>query len=215
MLFGKSLKSLLENYEFGNGRSIVVKDFSLESINDLDVIVSDYKFSKLHEFISTTKIKRNKLKEIDKIFIIKKGAGLLPKANIQLQQPFRIFELVDVLKLIFEKMKTKRANKIIFGYISFIISERKLIYKDKRTVGLTEKESDIILCLLNSGKKGIKKEKVMSQVWMLNPNMETHTFETHLYRLRKKIKENLFLNNFIMNEGGTFYLNHKFLGKKN
>ena len=76
------------------------------------------------------------------------------------------------------------------------------------------KESDIILSLLNSGDIGITKEEVMSQVWMLNPNIETHTFETHLYRLRKKIKENLFLNNFIINEGGRFYLNQELIGKK-
>ena len=80
---------------------------------------------------------------------------------------------------------------------------------------MTEKESDIIICLLKSGDLGITKEEVMSKVWMLNPNMETHTFETHLYRLRKKIKEGLFLNNFIMNKGGRFYLNDEFMGQKN
>ena len=55
----------------------------------------------------------------------------------------------------------------------------------------------------------------MSTVWMLNPNIETHTFETHLYRLRKKIKEGLILNDFIINKGGRFYLNHKLTGEKN
>jgi len=63
--------------------------------------------------------------------------------------------------------------------------------------------------------RGITKEEVMSQVWMLNPNMETHTFETHLYRLRKKIKENLLLNDFIINKGGRFYLNRKLTGQEN
>ena len=91
----------------------------------------------------------------------------------------------------------------------------KLIYKDKQAVLLTEKESDIFVSLLNSEDRGITKEEVMSKVWMLNPNIETHTFETHLYRLRKKIKEGLILNDFIINKGGRFYLNHKLTGEKN
>ena len=88
--------------------------------------------------------------------------------------------------------KVKERTKKVLGYISFIIPDRKLIYKDKQVVLLTEKESDIIVSLLNSEDRGITKEEVMSKVWMLNPNIETHTFETHLFRLRKKIKEIFF-----------------------
>ena len=113
------------------------------------------------------------------------------------------------------EMKSKKENNKVLGYISFIISDRKLIYKDKQAVLLTEKESDIFVSLLNSEDRGITKEEVMSKVWMLNPNIETHTFETHLYRLRKKIKEGLILNDFIISKGGRFYLNHELTGKKN
>ena len=134
-------------------------------------------------------MQKNKLKEIEKILITQKRFELLPKGIINLKRPFRIVELVEVLQPIFERMKSKKENNKVLGYISFIISDRKLIYKDKQSVLLTEKESDIFVSLLNSENRGITKEEVMSKVWMLNPNMETHTFETHLYRLRKKIKE--------------------------
>ena len=80
---------------------------------------------------------------------------------------------------------------------------------------LTEKESDIFVSLLNSENRVITKEEVLSKVWMLNPNIETHTFETHLYRLRKKIKEGLTLKDFIINKGGRFYLNHELTDEKN
>ena len=119
------------------------------------------------------------------------------------------------MHLIIEQLKSKRENKKTFGYISFIIPDRKLIYKDNNFVELTEKESDIIVSLLNSMGRGITKEAVMSKVWKLNSKMETHTFETHLYRLRKKIKENLLLKNLIMNKGGRYYLNPELTGKKN
>ena len=192
-----------------------MKDFTLENFENLDVLVSDYDSTKFKEFLSNTKMQKNKLKEIEKILITQKRFELLPKGNIYLKRPFRIVELVEVLQPIFERMKSKKENNKVLGSISFIISDRKLIYKDKHTVELTEKESDIILCLLKSGKRGITKKKVITQVWMLNPNMETHTFETHLYRLRKKIKEGLILNDFIINKGGRFYLNHKLTGEKN
>ena len=215
MLFGESLKTLLENYKFRNGRSVVVKDFTLENFEDLDVLVSDYDSTKFKEFLSNTKMQKNKLKEIEKILITQKRFELLPKGNIYLKRPFRIVELVEVLQPIFERMKNKRENNKVLGYLSFIISDRKLIYKDKQAVLLTEKESDIFVSLLNSEDRGITKEEVMSKVWMLNPNIETHTFETHLYRLRKKIKESLTLEDLIINKGGRFYLNHELTGEKN
>ncbi len=215
MLFGESLKTLLENYKFRNGSSILVKDFTLENIKDLDVLVSDYDSNKFKEFLSNTKIKKNKLKEIEKILITQTRLELLPKGSIHLKRPFRVVELVEVLHTIFERMKSKRENKKVLGYISFIISDRKLIYKDRQAVLLTEKESDIFVSLLNSKDRGITKEEVMAKVWMLNPNIETHTFETHLYRLRKKIREGLILSDFIINKGGRFYLNHELTGEKN
>ena len=49
--FGESLKSLLENYSFKNDISITLKDFSLDNIEEVDVIVSDYKFDQLKYFL--------------------------------------------------------------------------------------------------------------------------------------------------------------------
>ena len=209
------MKSLLQDYNFENGIRLILKDYSLESSEEFDVIVSDYKLGQFKNFLQKTKIQKNKLKEIEKILITERKFELLPKNNIYLQRPFRFIELVEVLYSTFERLKSKRENKKTLGCISFIISERKLFYKDKKTVDLTEKESDIIVSLLNASDRGITKEEVMSKVWMLNPNTETHTFETHLFRLRKKIKENLLINNFIMNIKGRYYLNSELTGKEN
>lgn len=214
-LFRESLRSLLENCSLTKDRYVILKDVTSQNIEELDVIISDYKLIKLEEILLNLKIPKNKIKDIEKILITEKGLDLLPISSIHLTRPFRFSELVEALHLIIEQLKSKRENKKTFGYISFIIPDRKLIYKDNHSVELTEKESDIILSLLNSMGRGISKEAVMSKVWMLNSKMETHTFETHLYRLRKKIKENLFLKNLIMNKGGRYYLNPELTGKKN
>ena len=210
--FRESLKSLLENYNFKNGISLTLKDFSSDNIDELDVIVSDYKFDQFKKFLKKANIQENKIQKIEKILITEKEFEVLPKNNFCIQRPFRFIELVEVLYSIFKKLKTRGENKKIFGHLSFIIPDRKLIYRDKKAVELTEKESDIIVSLLNSTERGITKEEVMSQVWMLSPNIETHTFETHLFRLRKKIRENLFLKNLITNKNGRYYLNREFVG---
>ena len=213
--FGESLKSLLENYSFKNDISITLKDFSLDNIEELDVIVSDYKFEQLKYFLKKTNIKENKIQELEKILISEKEFELSSKNNIYINRPFRFIELVEVLHSIAERLENKNEEKKFFGHLSFIIPDRKLTYKDKTVVELTEKESDIIVSLFNSSDRGITKEEVMSQVWMLSPNIETHTFETHLFRLRKKIRENLFLKNLIMNKEGRYYLNYELIGQKN
>ena len=214
-LFRESLRSLLENCGLTKDRYVILKEVTSQNIEELDVIISDYKLIKLKSILLNLKIPKNKIKDIEKIFITEKGLDLSPISSIHLTRPFRFFELVEALHLIIEQLKSKRENIKTFGYISFIIPDRKLIYKDNHSVELTEKESDIIVSLLNSMGRGITKQEIMSNVWMLNSKMETHTFETHLYRLRKKIKENLFLKNLIMNKGGRYYLNPELTGKKN
>ena len=213
--FGESLKSLLKNYNFKNDISITLKDFSLDNIGELDVIVSDYKFEQLKYLLKKSNIKENKIQELEKILISEKEFELPPKNNIYIKRPFRFIELIEVLHSMAERLKNKKEEKKFFGHLSFIIPDRKLTYKDKTVVELTEKESDIMVSLFNSSDRGITKEEVMSQVWMLSPNIETHTFETHLFRLRKKIRENLFLKNLIMNKQGRYYLNHELIGQKN
>ena len=214
-LFRESLRSLLDNCSLTKDRFVILKDVTSQNIEELDVIISDYKLIKLEEILLNLKIPKNKIKDIEKIFITEKGLDLSPISSIHLTRPFRFFELVEALHLIIEQLKSKRENKKTFGYISFIIPDRKLIYKDNNFVELTEKESDIIVSLLNSMGRGITKEAVMSKVWKLNSKMETHTFETHLYRLRKKIKGALLLKNLIMNKGGRYYLNPEIIGQEN
>ena len=215
ILFRESLRSLLENCVLTKDRYVILKEVTSQNIEELDVIISDYKLIKLNDILLNLKITKKKIKDIEKILIIEKGLELPPKSSINLKRPVRFSELVEALHSIFEQLKSKRENKKTFGYISFIIPDRKLIYKDNHSVELTEKESDIIVSLLNSLGRGVTKEEVMSKVWMLNSKVETHTFETHLYRLRKKIKENLLLKNLIMNKGGRYYLNHEIMGQEN
>ena len=213
--FGESLGSLLENCDLTQDKYVILKEVSTQNIAELDVIISDYKWNKLKNILLNAKMHKSKIDGIKKILISEKTYKQFSVNNFYLKQPFRASELIEALHSIFERLKSERENKRFLGDISFIIPDRKLIYKDDQSVELTEKESDIIVSLFNSSDRGITKEEVMSQVWMLSPNIETHTFETHLFRLRKKIRENLFLKNLIVNKQGRYYLNHELIGQKN
>jgi DNA-binding response OmpR family regulator len=216
IFFGESLESLLENSDLTKDRYEITKEVSTQNIAKLDVIISDYKWNKLEDILLNAKMHKREIEGIEKILITEKGyKQRRPVSNFYLNRPFRASELFEALHSIFEKLISKRENKRVIGDITFIVPDRRLIYKDNKSVELTEKESDIILSLLSSSDRGITREEVMSKVWVLNSNIETHTFETHLYRLRKKIKENLFIKNFIINKDGRYYLNNEIIGQKN
>jgi len=215
IFFGESLESLLKNCDLTKYKYEIIKEVSTQNIAELDVIISDYKWNKLEDILLNTKMHKRKIEGIEKILITEKGYKQRPVSNFYLNRPFRASELLEALHSIFEKLKSKRENKRVIGDITFIVPDRILIYKDNKSVELTQKESDIMLCLLSSSDIGITREEVMSKVWVLNSNIETHTFETHLYRLRKKIKENLFVKNLIINKDGRYYLNNEIIGQKN
>ena len=63
---------------------------------------------------------------------------------------------------------------------------------------LTEKEIQLIELLLNNSKP-ISKDKILSLVWNYSTDADTHTVETHIYRLRKKISEKFMDDEFILN----------------
>ena len=215
IFFGESLESLLENCDLKKYRYEIIKEVSTQNIAELDVIISDYKWNKLEDILLNAKMHKREIEGIEKILITEKGYKQRPVSNFHLNRPFRALELLEALHSIFEKLKSKKENKRVIGDITFIVPDRRLIYKNNKSVELTDKESDIILSLLSSADKGITREEVMSKVWVLNSNIETHTFETHLYRLRKKIKENFFVKNLIINKDGRYYLNNEIIGQKN
>tara|TARA_B100001248_G_scaffold261499_1_gene252895 strand:+ start:2418 stop:3044 length:627 start_codon:yes stop_codon:yes gene_type:complete len=83
-------------------------------------------------------------------------------------------------------------------------NEKKLL-KENIFVILTEKEIQLIELFLYS-KKPISKNKILSSVWNYSSDADTHTVETHIYRLRKKINEKFLDSKFILNDKDGYYL---------
>ena len=85
---------------------------------------------------------------------------------------------------------------VIKNYI--LDKNEKTIKKNNLFIVLTEKEIQLIEILFNS-KKPIKKNKILELIWKYSTDADTHTVETHIYRLRKKIIDKFYDENFILN----------------
>ncbi len=83
-------------------------------------------------------------------------------------------------------------------------NEKKLSKLDKFII-LTEKEIQLLELFLKSSKP-ITKDKILSSVWNYSADADTHTVETHIYRLRKKILDKFLDNKFILNKKDGYCL---------
>ena len=83
-------------------------------------------------------------------------------------------------------------------------NEKKLIL-NKKYVLLTEKEIQLLELFLTK-KQAVSKNNILDLVWNYSSDADTHTVETHIYRLRKKINDKFLDDNFILNNKNGYYL---------
>ena len=118
--------------------------------------------------------------------------------------PTTINELNNIIEKVVAKKKFNKNSSIsIKGYL-LDKNEKKLINGDSFII-LTEKEIHLLEILLNK-KKPIPKADILSFVWHYSSDADTHTVETHIYRLRKKINEMFSDEKFILNNKDGYYL---------
>ena len=118
--------------------------------------------------------------------------------------PLPLKKLLEIISIRLIKLKFNYQSKIIIkGYELNLNS--KFIGKDNLNLKLTEKEIDIILYLNNTK---IKHDVVNLQknIWGYSENIETHTVETHIYRLRKKINDLFKDKNFILTHKNGYFI---------
>ena len=110
--------------------------------------------------------------------------------------PLSLTKLVETINILLIQQRYDYQSKInIKNYILDLNS--RTIVNNNKYLKLTEKEIDIIL-FLNDSKKPEKTNVLQSKVWGYSQELETHTVETHIYRLRKKIRDSFNDENFIL-----------------
>jgi DNA-binding response OmpR family regulator len=135
-------------------------------------------------------------------FFLKNKLHLL-EFHISLFLPIEILSLREILNILIIKYNFFKKSKIIInGYE--IDSNQRIITKNKIKTKLTEKELELILAL--NQKKGLEKSFLINSVWKRSSDLESHAFETHLHRLRKKINKFFKDKEFIIEKNSLYYL---------
>ena len=118
--------------------------------------------------------------------------------------PLSIKKLLESINIKLIKLKFNHQSKIIIkGYELNLNS--KFFTKDNLNLKLTEKEIEIIL-YLNNTKIEHNIADLQKNIWGYSTNMETHTVETHIYRLRKKISDLFKDKNFILSQKNGYFI---------
>ena len=122
---------------------------------------------------------------------------ILENFDAFLELPTSLREINIVVESVAAKKVFNKNSSIEIKEYLLNKNEKKLL-KDENEIILTEKEIQLLELFLNN-KKPISKDKILSSVWNYSSNADTHTVETHIYRLRKKINDKFADENFIVN----------------
>ena len=194
--------NILNELEFNN---ILIPNSNLNQ--------EDKKISIRIIFVENLKIKDviNYLLENEPIILFLKHKDYIKKNNLNLldfhvclELPIEILSFKEILNILITKYNFFKKSKILIKSYEVDSNERS-IAKLKVKVKLTEKELELILKLNNSN--GLNKSSLLKSIWKHSRDLESHAFETHLHRLRKKINKYFKDKNFIVERNSLYYLN--------
>ena len=193
--------NILNELEFNN---ILIPNSNLNQ--------EDKKISIRIIFVENLKIKdvKNYLLENEPIILFLKHKDYIKKNNLNLldfhvclELPIEILSFKEILNILITKYNFFKKSKILIKDYEVDSNERS-ITKNKVKVKLTEKELELILKLNNNN--GLNKSSLLKSIWKHSRDLETHAFETHLHRLRKKINKYFKDKNFIVERNSLYYL---------
>ena len=123
----------------------------------------------------------------------------IPKLNncfILKDFPIKFDKLIQIININFLKKNFVKNSEVKIGKYRLDLNARRIILENQ-FLNLTERETDLIIFINSHDSVSIK--ELQNNVWGYSSNLETHTVETHIYRLRKKMSEKFNDENFIYN----------------
>ena len=188
--------------------------FKIENFTKLDDFLNFFNEDKSENknfFIITTI--SNKDFFINKIKLEKKNIFFLCQKNIKVdidhnynvfKYPINIYNLIEKINIQLIKYKYSFQSKIRVKNYSLDLNSRTISIENK-SLKLTEREMEIIL-FLNDCKTPQKINDLQNKVWSYSSGLETHTVETHIYRLRKKISNSFQDEHFIISTDNGYFI---------
>ena len=148
---------------------------------------------------------KEKTKNLDNYVVISNIKQNFSNQLIIDNYPINIFKFIEKLNLTFLKNTFNEQSKIVIKNYLLDLNSRE-IKLDNKNLKLTEKEVQTILYLSKS-KKPSNIDELQKKVWGYHSKLETHTVETHIYRLRKKFLNTFNDQNFIMSYKHGYQIN--------
>jgi uncharacterized membrane protein len=156
-------------------------------------------------------IKNSDLNITNSLIISKNNSKLVLNTNIKEKNllsfndyPLPLNKLLELINIQLIKLKFNYQSKINIKDYEINLNS-KFFFKDNLSLKLTEKEIEIIL-YLNGKKTKHDVADLQKNIWGYSPDMETHTVETHIYRLRKKISKKFNDENFILSHQNGYFI---------
>ena len=119
-------------------------------------------------------------------------------------KPIKIYKLIENLNIRSLKQQFNEKSKLFINKYNLDLNSRELI-KDGQKLKLTEKESELIIYLSKCA-DAVDVNQLKKEVWDYQSKLETHTVETHIYRLRKKIHKIFYDNEFIISKKNGYQI---------
>jgi len=172
---------------------IIYKFISLYHI--LEELGLDLKFKTI--FVDSEKSLKDKVKNLSNYLIISNKKYLdLENQFIIENTPIKIFKLVEKINIEFLRLQFNSQSQVKIKNYTIDLNSREIIINSTK-LKLTEKEINTIIYISKSNKPVCINE-LQEKVWSYQSDIETHTVETHIYRLRKKIFNTFKDNQFII-----------------
>ena len=178
-----------------------------------------YKFSYLYQVLKEVEcelnfkiveyfdeqILKNEIKSVKNYLIISQQKLIGFDSQLIFQQlPITLKKLLEKINIEILKQQFSNQSKIMINNYLIDLNAREISCMNLK-LKLTEKEVSIILHLSNI-KKPVSINELQKHVWMYQSDIETHTVETHIYRLRKKILKTFKDENFIISKNNGYQI---------
>ena len=139
--------------------------------------------------------------KIDYLVISRKKISGVKNLVVLEDKIIKLDKLLEIININFLKNKFFKQSNIRIGKYNLDLNSRIISFKDKN-LDLTEREINLIIFIKD--KKNVTVKELQKKVWDYSPDLDTHTVETHIYRLRKKMKETFGNESFILNTSNGY-----------
>ena len=213
LLFMDTLAKLLSEFEGFLVINMSVNNFIDSDVRELNVnlIILDYfkvealkngLHNKLLELQASTPVVSIEIKNTDNDQLVNLGFSYI----IRYERPIYFPKLLNDILRLMNDFKLSKPTEVRVGPYLFNNSLKSLTAQGNILIKLTEMETKILDYLYKNNSKVVEKDILLTEVWGYNSQVMTHTLETHIYRLRKKMDLYFDGANLLIGESGGYRL---------